>query len=186
MKLTNNKIKVLSVVIFIAAAISFAVYQIENKVTINDTATIEDSDLIQVVLDADKKLFFKIEDITGDCGSGGCSYHTYVGKNVDKTEKEMSGFDSFSVDCESGKVSRNTGESSSVFGYIKVNQEKMTVSIYEHLNAQMGSENIYHISKEGTPTLIASYDNTCDAKINRQLFVDKTYPVEMSKSGALK
>ncbi|MDP3792207.1 MAG: hypothetical protein Q8Q89_00560 [bacterium] len=136
-----------------------------------------------------KKLYFGVlaEPVRPNpsihCGSGGCSYEVYFGDtympNKPTYLKEVSGFDSYSLDCDTGKAIFYSG--GGVFGSLIMDKANKVVRVYSHLNANLGSENIYHIADDGTPKLIASYSNECDdpmqpATSTLMLFRDNSYP----------
>lgn len=146
------------------------------------------TDIHSVPLPNGKTLYFGIPaDYSPSiyCGSGGCRYHVYFGDTYISGKptylKEVSGFNSYSLDCDTGKATFNPAEENGISGSITVDKANKIVRVYWHLNVNLGSENIYHIADDGTPKLIASYDNTCGdpnkpVTNTTVLFLDKSYP----------
>ncbi len=128
-----------------------------------------------------KKLFFVILDPGADCGSGGCTYSAFVGTNLNtlNLKNPIGGFDSYSLDCSTDKVTMSKNTDGTVFGFLKTDSAHSIVRIYYHLDATQGTEDIYHIAQDGSPTLIASYDNTCGITV-RTLFRSSTYPPNLT------
>lgn len=126
-----------------------------------------------------------------NCGSGGCDYYAYFGDTYVPGNPThltpITGFDSYSLslDCGTGKADFYTGENEYVFGFPRVDKSNRVVRVYEHMTAYLGSENVYLIADDGTPKLIASYDNWCDdstipATSTSVIYRDSSYPPEMT------
>lgn len=110
------------------------------------------------------------------CGSGGCEYDFYVGSDPVHVKK-VSGFDSYYLDCDTNEISLfHDGRS---FGFPKLDVENHILRMYYHLNADLGTENIYHIADGGSPELIASYDHTCSDKV-QTLFISSKYSAQLT------
>lgn len=110
------------------------------------------------------------------CGSGGCDYNFYVG-NDNANVKKISGFDSYSLDCETDEIS--VFHDVQLFGFPKLDAENHILRMYYHLNAYLGTEDVYHIADDGSPELIASYDHVCNDKI-QALFISSKYPAQLT------
>lgn len=124
-----------------------------------------------------------------NCGSGGCDYYAYFGDTYvpDNPTRltPISGFDSYLQDCDTGKANFYTRGEEYVFGSPRVDKENQVVRVYSHLTSTLGSENVYLIADDGTPKLIASYDNGCydswrPATSTFTLYRDSSYPSNLT------
>lgn len=127
--------------------------------------------------------------LSRSCGSGGCDYYAYFGDiyvpGKPTPMKQIAGFDSYLLDCDTGKAIFYPDEGKNVFGFPRVDKVDRVVRVYEHLTASLGFENVYLIADDGTPKLIASYSNWCDdsmqsATSTNTLYRDRSYPSNLT------
>ena len=192
----KNKIVIICLIIFI---VIFTVFLNKTKKT-SQTATTPEQTLISFVVDGKKQSMIDTQTLSlangktfyfgmptyydseigavANCGSGGCSYNIYVGDNL-KNMKRIIGFGKFHLNCDTNKISFEKDIDGEVFGFPSVDKISRIISVYEHLSVNLGWKNIYHIDDNGSPALIASYDNTCSDKVIT-LFRDSYFPKDLT------
>jgi hypothetical protein len=124
-------------------------------------------------------LFFEPMYEAFDCGSAGCTYRVSVGLDLAHAILAK-GFDSYSLDCDTGVVSFEQGDPGRIFGFVNPDPVNKIVAVYTDMGAMKYSENIYHIATDGSPTLIASYDEICSTQ-PRTLYLNRSYPTALTK-----
>ena len=179
-----KKVGFIAIVFFFAVIITISIVgyshplvSAKNQLPV-DTPDTSLNTLQTLLLGNSKNLYFPIPNPGMDCGSGGCTHDAYFGSDL-KTAKRVSGFDSYTLDCSTGKTTFIKDTTGEIFGFLKLDQEHSIVELYYHLSADQGTEDFYHIARDGKPTLIASYDNIC-SNTTQTLFRSKDYPPNMT------
>ncbi|GEM_PF-5961231 len=98
------------------------------------------------------------------CGSGGCTYFAYIVKSSNEVSL-ITGFDYYRLDCDTNKISLVKDNDGSLFGTPSIDKANRVVRIYYSFGGGHGSENVYYINDDGSPTLIASYDRICQENV---------------------
>ena len=136
--------------------------------------------LLQLLLLHPYHLYFSLPDGQDDCGAtGNCLYHVFASTPTNNLALEP-GFDTYLLDCATGKVSFTKDTAGLLFGDVTIDAKNRIIKAIDVMGYSQSAENIYSVSNTAAVTLIASYDHICSDKV-MTLYRNKQYPATLTK-----
>jgi hypothetical protein len=136
------------------------------------------SEIRKLLLSDGRTMYFVSTNTLVDCGSGGCGYNVYLEEKPGLVRR-IKGFDTYDIDDQTGKSTLIKGMDG-VFGFLSFDTKNQIIRVYDHINSLCGTEDIYQIGGNDLPTLIASYDTTCEGAVPNTFFRNASLPSRLT------